>query len=655
MSNKYPHLFQPGSIGKVQLKNRIIFSPCETGYATVDGEVTQKIIDYYVRRAKGGAGLLVVHSTQACAKLDPIDPFAHSLRVDDNAYIPMLSELTEAVHRAGAKIGILVSAGGGAAAMGFPYDRGLEGVQEMTNLGVGERVSLVAQRPVRVLTTDEIKKFVQVYGLAARRVMMAGFDIFYIHAISYLISQFMSPLYNNRKDEYGKDRLRFLLEIVEACRKNTGPDLPLVVRMPIDEFFPGALTKDEAVKNAKRLEEAGVSAIDCMAGVYESIHYIIPPVYLPKGCLVDLAAAVKKEVAIPVITQGRIYDAELADGIIRDGKADFIQMARALLADPDWASKVQDGRVNEIRKCIACNHCIDRILRAQTIRCSINPVVGRESVFDEAPALSSNPQKVVVVGAGPGGLEAARVAAEKGHTVTLFEKTGELGGGQLKLAAVPPCKDEYLNIVNYYESQFDNLKNIRVVLNTDATLDDIQREAPDVVILATGASPLIPAIEGIDGKNVATINDVLSGKTKVSGKVVVAGGGNAGVGLADWLSNQEMDVTVVEMLNECALDEELITRLTLLFMLGQKKNVTMLTGHTIQKITKDGVVAKDKEGKDVTIAADYVVTSLGVVPNNPLEKQVKENFGRYYVIGDAKQPGKIKDAIAEGFFVAQDI
>jgi len=252
MSNEYPHIFQPGTIGNVQLKNRIIFAPCETGYATVDGEVTQKIIDYYVRRAKGGAGLLVVHSTQACAKLDPIDPFAHSLRVDDNAYIPMLSDLTEAVHRAGAKIGILVSAGGGAAAMGFPYDRGLEGVQEMQNLGAGDRVSLVAQRPVRVLSTDEVKKFVEVYGLAARRVMMAGFDVFYIHAISYLISQFTSPLYNNRDDEYGKDRLRFLLEIVEECRKNAGPDLPLVVRMPIDEFFPDRRRLGKNSKTARR-------------------------------------------------------------------------------------------------------------------------------------------------------------------------------------------------------------------------------------------------------------------------------------------------------------------------------------------------------------------------------------------------------------------
>ncbi|MFH0811947.1 MAG: NAD(P)/FAD-dependent oxidoreductase, partial [Pseudomonadota bacterium] len=624
MSNNYAHILQPGMIGKMNLKNRIIFSPCETLYATVDGEVTQKVIDYYARRAKGGTALLVVHSAQACTKLDPIDPFAHSLRVDDNAYIPMLAELTEAVHRAGAKIAILVSAGGGAAAMGFPYDRGLEGVIEMQNLGVGDRVSLVARRPVKVLSTDEVKKFIKVYGLAARRVMLAGFDAMYIHALAYLTSQFMSPLWNNRDDEYGKDRLRFLLELIDECRKNASPDFPLVVRMAIDEYFPGAITVEEGVKLAKRLGDAGVSAIDCMAGIYESMHYIVPPVYLPKGILVNLAEAVKKEVKIPVITQGRIYDPDMANDIIRDGKADFIQMARGLLADPEWVNKVQDGRENEIRKCIGCNRCFDRVLKAQSIRCAINPTVGREGEFEEVPPLTPTSKKVVVVGAGPAGMEAARISAEKGHRVTLFEKTGELGGGQLKLATVPPCKDEYLNIVRYYQSQFDRLKNISVTLNKEVTIEDIKREVPDVVILATGATPLVPTIEGIDRENVVTINDVLGGKVKVSGKVVVAGGGSAGIDCANFLSAQEIDVTVVEMLDECALDEELITRLTLLFMLGQKKNVKIMTGLTIQKITKEGLVAKDKENKEVTIPADYVVTALGVIPYNPLEKEVRE-------------------------------
>ncbi|MBM3789597.1 MAG: FAD-binding protein [Acidobacteria bacterium] len=655
MSTPYRHLLQPGEIGRMQLKNRVIFGPCETLCATVHGEVTQKIIDYYVRRAEGGAALMVVHSAQACTKLDPIDPFPNSLRVDDNAYIPMLAELTEKIHRAGARAAILVSTGGGAAAMGFPYDRGLEGVIEMQNLGVGDRVSPVAQRPVRVLSTDEVKKFIAVYGLAARRVMLAGFDAMYIHALAYLTSQFMSPLWNNRDDEYGNDRLRFLLELVESCRRNAGPDFPLVVRMAIDEHFPGALTVEQGVQYAKRLADAGVSAIDCMAGIYESMHFIVPPVYLPKGVLVRHAEAVKQEVKVPVITQGRLYDPEFAEEALREGKADYIQMARGLLADPDWVRKVQAGREGEIRRCISCNRCFDRILKAQTIRCAINPTAGREGEFAEIPPPAPKARKVVVVGAGPAGMEAARVCAARGHSVTLFEKTSELAGGQMRLAATAPGKEEFRNIARYYRSQFDQCARVKVVLNKEATVEDVSRESPDAVILATGAQPLVPETPGFDGKNVATINDVMEGKVRVSGRVVIAGGGCAGIDCANYLSSREVDVTVVEMTSECALDEELITRLTLLHTLSQRKNLRLLTEHTILRVTPEGVVARDKEKEEVLIPADYVVTAMGFQSFNPLYGKVKEEFPKCVVVGDARQPARILEAVADGFFAAQEI
>jgi pyruvate/2-oxoglutarate dehydrogenase complex dihydrolipoamide dehydrogenase (E3) component len=252
-------------------------------------------------------------------------------------------------------------------------------------------------------------------------------------------------------------------------------------------------------------------------------------------------------------------------------------------------------------------------------------------------------------------MEAARISAEKGHTVTLFEKTGELGGGQLRLAATPPGKDEFMNVATYYKGQFELLKNVNVVLNKEATVDDIKKELPDAVILATGGEPLKAAIPGMDGKNVVTLNDVLSGKAKVSGKVVIAGGGSAGIDCAHFLAAQELDVTVVEMLNEVAMDEELITKLTLLFMLGQKKNLKLMTGHTIQKVTKDGVVAKNGEGKDITIPADWVVAALGVTSCNPLEKSVREAVDECYVVGDAGQVGKIMEAVSGGFFAAQKI
>ncbi len=659
MGTQYKHLLQPGKIGKLTLKNRVIFNPCETLYATVEGEVTQKLIDFYVQRAAGGAALLVVHSAQACTRLDPNDPFPHSLRVDDNAYIPMLGELSEAVHRAGGKIAILVSAGGGAQSMGFPYDRGLEGMKEIQNVGASEEQSFVARRRVRMLSADEIRKIIEVYGLAARRVMHAGFDAFYIHALGgYLISQFISPRFNTRTDEYGGDfdrRMRFLKEIVESCRKNVGPDYPLVVRMSIDEFFPGGRGVEESIRIVKALEQLGVNAVDAGAGLYESMHMIIPPIYLPKGCLTDLAAAVRREVKIPVITQGRLYDPELAESVLAEGKADFIGMTRGLLADPCWVKKVQAGKVDEIRRCITCNQCIDRALKGRTIRCAINPIAGREGEFGKGPTKVSHPRKVVVVGGGAAGMEVARVTGKKGHSVTLFEKEARLGDGQLKLACAAPFKEEFGNIVKFYESQFSGMKNVKIVLGKEAGIPEIKKESPDVVVLATGASPVIPEIEGVEGKNVVTLNDVLSGKVVVKGKVVIAGGGCAGSGGADFVSERNgKEVTVVEMMDDCALDEELITRLALMGRL-KEKNVQMVTGHRIRRFTTEGVVTEDKDGKETTIPADFIVLAFGAASFNPLEEKARQLFPEVHVAGDAGQPKKIKDAIESGFFTGHAI
>jgi pyruvate/2-oxoglutarate dehydrogenase complex dihydrolipoamide dehydrogenase (E3) component len=317
--------------------------------------------------------------------------------------------------------------------------------------------------------------------------------------------------------------------------------------------------------------------------------------------------------------------------------------------------KVEQGREADIRKCISCNRCFDRILKAQTIRCAINPVAGRESEFDETPSPALRRKKVVIVGAGPAGMEAARVCAEKGHKVTLFEKTKELAGGQISLAAHAPGKDEFLNVVTYYKARFKKLRNVKVVLNKNASLADIKRAAPDAVILATGAGPMIPEIDGIHGRNVITIADVMSGKPKLKGKIVIAGGGCAGIDCANYLSSQNLNVTVVEALNECALDEELITRLTLLYSLGQRPNLTLMTGHTIARITAEGVWARDQAQQEQLIPADHVVVALGFVSHNPLEASVRKHVKQCAVIGDARQPGKIMEAVSAGFFAAEDV
>jgi len=374
MKSNFSNLLAPGKIGTLNLKNHVIMGPTETLYASSDGEVTRPIIDYYVRRAKGGVGLIVLHSAQGNSKIDPIDPYPGSLRMDDNAYIPMLAQLTEEVHRAGAKIAALVSPGGGAQALGFPFDKGSQGICDVPNVGPSEKESLVARRKVRKLTIDEIHKSVEAMGLCAGRAKAAGFDAFYIHAVGgYLISEFMTPYFNDRDDEYGgslENRMRFLLEIIASCQKYAGKDFPLVVRMSIDEYMGDAGRGiEESKKIGKMLEEAGVAAIDCSAGIFESMHMLIPPFYLPEGVLVPLAEAMKSAVNIPVITQGRLYDPELAEKILAEGKADFISLSRALICEPDWVKKVTAGDVKGIRKCITCNHCIgERVFN--NLRCA---------------------------------------------------------------------------------------------------------------------------------------------------------------------------------------------------------------------------------------------------------------------------------------------
>lgn len=385
------------------------------------------------------------------------------------------------------------------------------------------------------------------------------------------------------------------------------------------------------------------------------MHFIVPPVYLPKGVLVNLAEAVKKEVSIPVITQGRLYDPDLAERVLREGKADYIQLARGLLADPHWVKKIEEGRPGDIRKCISCNRCFDRILKAQTIRCAVNPTVGREGEFEETPSRAPKPRKVVIVGAGPAGLEAARVCGERGHRVTLYEQTGRLLGGQIALAAQAPGKEEFRNITDYYQGQFKRLRNVTVRLRKTPTVAEIVRSKPDVVMLATGAVPVVAPFEGTNLKHVVSIADVMGGRARVSGRVVIAGGGCAGIDCANYLSSLKLDVTVVEAAAACALDEELVTRLTLLYTLGQRSNLKLMTGHTIARFGPDGVYARDPDGAEVHFPADYIVTALGFTSHNPLEAGLRTKVRTCLVIGHARQPAKIMEAVADGFFAAMDV
>ena len=657
----YEHILAPGSIGRMQLRNHVLMSPTETHFTSADGTLTWPEIDYYVQRARGGAALITTHQMQGNTKLDPIDPYPRSARVDDDAFIPMLSELTEAVHMEGAKISVLLSPGGGAQALGVPYDAGSDGVNDIPNVAPGTVECPVAKKKVRKLTVEEIKKTVEVYGKSCGRAKRAGFDAITIHThCGYLIAEFLSPYFNDRDDEYGgnlENRARFLLELINACRRNVGASFPIIVRLAVDEGIGDAgRCLPETIELCKMLEKAGVDALDCGAGLFMTMPLICPTVYHEKGCFTSMTAEIKKAVSIPVIAQGRLQDPEVAEKVLADGKADFVAIGRGWIAEPDWVNKVKAGDLEGMRRCISCDHCIgDRISGNMTIRCTLNAMAGREHRFLNGYPKAEIKKTVAVIGAGPAGLEAIYRLAMRGHTVDLYDKAdGLCGGSQMKSASTPPCKDNLKNIPNFYAAQFKRFDNIRIHLGVEITKDNLDEIKADAVILATGAVPIVPPIPGLrENKKVLTANEVLADGAPVTGKVVIAGGGQVGVETAHYLAEKGFkDVSVIEMMPELSIDGELMTKLTLHPLL-EKAGVRSYVSHQIRKINESSVTVLDMTAnREFDIEFNTLINALGKRPLADLEAPLREKFDQCIVIGDALQRSNICTGIEGGFFAA---
>lgn len=659
----FEKLLAPGKIGKMQLRNHVLMSPTETHFTSPDGMINWAEIDYYVERAKGGAALITTHQMQGNTRIDPIDPYPRSARFDDDCFIPMLTELTEAVHNEGAKISALASPGGGAQALGMPYDAGT--LEDIPNVAPGTIECPVAKRKVRKLTVEEIKKSVEVFGKGCGRLKRCGFDAITIHAhCGYLIAEFLSPYFNNRDDEYGgslENRARFLLELVAACRENIGPNMPIIVRLAMDEFIGDAGRQlAETVELCKMLEAAGVDALDCGAGLFQTMSLISPPVYYEKGFMADMTDEIKKAVSIPVIVQGRLQDPEVAEKVLEDGKADFVAMGRAWVAEPEWVNKVACGDLDGMRRCISCDHCIgDRIASGnQTLRCTLNAMAGREHRFLNGYPKAQDKKNVTVIGAGPAGLEAAYRLGMRGHNVDLYDKADKLcGGEQIVAASTPPCKDNLMNVRRYYETQLGRMDNVTLHLGYEITKENVNELKGDAVILATGATPIAPPIPGLrDNDKVVTAIDVLAHGAPVEGKVVIAGGGQVGVETAHWLAEKGFkDVAVVEMMPELSIDGELMTKLTLHPLL-EEAGVKSYVSHQIRSINENSVTVYDMIGeKEFDIEADTVVNALGKKPLADLEEPLRAQFGQYYAIGDARGRSNICTGIEQGFITALKI
>lgn len=638
----YKKFLSPGKIGSLTLKNRSIFPPMGTHFVE-DGFVTEQMIAYQARRAQGGCAMNIVeiasvHRTSS-AKL--------ILGIYDDKFIPGLTKLASAIKEAGAKACIQLWHGG----------RQHSGAEFGGQCWGPSAVPCpMIQEIPHVMTLDEIHEIIDAYGEAARRAKDAGFDAVEIHgAHGYLIDCFLNAYSNTRTDEYGgnlEQRARFGREVIRAVRAKVGADFPVLMRMSARENYPGGITLEDGIKAAQLYEAEGIDALDISQGCYGAMPYTVPPYYLPERVNAYNASQIKKNVKVPVIVAGKIYTPDIAEEILQNGQADFIALGRVQLTDPDFVKKTQEDRPEDIMHCVACNSgCVERMFAGKVTSCIFNPLTGYETQIKIKPAAQK--KRVLVIGGGPGGLEAARVAAERGHDVTLLEQTGDLGG-QYIIAGRSPHKVMMENEARHM-GYLAMKAGVNVRLYTKATPERIQALKPDVVIVATGSEPVIPAIEGVHGSNVYEARKVINGNTRVrEHKVAVIGGGLVGLEAAEFLIEQGKQVCIIEMLDQVGKDLEMYIRPHMMQMLEVNK-VDVYVRTECVSIGKDGVTV-DKDGRRQNIAADAVVLAAGAKsdPGN-VAGMAAGLVSQCHVIGDAKTPGNVIDAIWQGNEVARSL
>ncbi|MGA9048205.1 MAG: FAD-dependent oxidoreductase [Dehalococcoidia bacterium] len=646
MPEDYSVLFQPIKIGKMEIKNRISVPPMHTGFAADGGGVSDRLIRYHELRARGGFGLI----TTEIAAVDGQTGLGsgHPLCLYDDKFIPGFKKLADMVHKYGARLAVQIYHPGRST---FP--RLIGGREPVAPSAIPEPV---IRQTCRTLTVSEIKDMVEKFARGALRVKEAGCDAAEFHgAHGYLISEFMSGYANKRTDEYGggfEGFLRFPLEIVKRSRELVGPDFPLLFRISADEIVTEGRTVSESIEMMKRLVEAGINAIDVSIGVMESAQYTSAPADVPQGFNAQTSAEFKKVFDVPVLVVGRINEPSVAAQIVRSGQADIVHIGRQSLTDPDWPNKVKEGRVQDIVKCISCNEaCIEglAIWQRPSITCVQNLALGREEQYAR-PAVSK-PRTVLIAGGGPGGLEAARTAALRGHRVILFEKDGYLGG-QTKLVSIPPAKDIYCQVA---QSRIKAIKELGVDIHVGKrlTAEIVGQLKPDVLIIATGSEPTIPNIPGVNAKNVMTARKALCSE-EVGDNVLVIGGGLVGCETADYLASKGKHVTVVEMLKHTARDIGPAARFFLRKRLKEKR-VNLLTQTKVNAISDSSALVATPESERKIGPFDTFVLAIGAVPVNELAEQVKGLVSEVYIIGDADKPGKILAAVEKGAEIALNL
>ena len=630
------NLFSPMYIGNLRLKNRLAMAPMHTNYEA-DGSYTLNAIRYFEERAKGGVGLVMTGANVVSTKYDGKRP---SPEISSLAHVERMAMLVDRVHAYGAKVCFQLSPGAGRVAVPNPANPPYSASE------IEEFWAPMIK--CQVLSVEDIHYLADRVGVAAWLVNKAGGDMVELHAYGgYLLDQFMSSQWNHRTDEYGgslDNRMRFPLECIAAIRKYTNGKMPISVKFTADQGIPGFRTLDEGIQMAKIFEEAGVDILHCDRGVYEAWYQAIPTVYQKHAYNVEMIKKIKASVSIPVMGHGKLFDPSVATSMIEDDICDIIALGHQEIADPYWPEKVKKGNIEDIVPCIGCNECLNSAFNGTHPVCSVNPTCFEEDTF-ALPETQDTHRNVLIVGAGPGGMEAAITAAKRGYHVEVWEKKDRVGGN-LWGAGTAPFKHDVLRLITYYETQMKKL-GVQVVFHKEATAEEILANSYDKVILSTGAHSFMPPIKGIEHAKESLA--YLEGKAQPGKHVVVIGGGLVGCETACFMAEKAEDVTIVEMLpdilkiaDHCKNNDQALRAMI------DEKHIQKVCGVKVVEIKEDGIIYQDDQANLHTLPCDTVIIASGFRSNNQLIKELDGKID-FDIVGDANRPTKIINAVKQGY------
>lgn len=654
MKTKYPNIFEPLTVKRTTIRNRIAMTPMGTNYGEANGEMSNRHMNYYSLRAKGGVGLIILENANVEY---PVGSNGTSqIRIDHDSYMPRYYQLVESLHKDGATVAIQINHAGASASSART------GVETVSSSNVPTKAGGEIPRP---MTKEEILTTVKKYAEAARRIQAIGFDAIEIHCgHSYLMSQFISPYYNKRTDEFGgsvENRLRFPRMILEAVRKEVGPWFPIIVRVSAEERVPGGNTLEDTLEYLEYLDEF-VDMYDVSCGLNPSLQYQIDSNFLPDGWRSYMSRAVKDKFGKPVINTGNYRDPKIVEKVLESGDVDIVGMGRGLIAEPNWVKKVQSGEEDMLRKCISCNvGCAgNRIGVNRPIRCTVNPAVPEGDIYKKLKVNKNC--NVVVIGAGTAGMEAACTAAEVGCNVFLLEKKDHIGGLSSFISNLP-SKTRMKDFPKYLENRASKLDNLYTFLNTEANVELIKKFKPNIIVNATGSVPLVPPIKGLkenlEAGNVRTIfdmiNNVIDGKYPddvCNGKkVVVIGGGSVGLDVIEYFAPRGAECTIVDMLPQIGMLSDPITKCSMRET-HDKYGVKEYVNTALQEVKENSFVVKLPNGEITELAFDLGFNCLGMRANNPLLPELKEAFDdtdvAIYQVGDSVRARRIMEGTMDG-------